>query len=284
MVNATEMCKAGNKKFNDWYRLDNTKELIKTLEKITNSEEVKNRETGFPVTQLIEIHKGNTNKYQQGSWIHPDLAVQLAQWISPEFAIQVSRWVRELVITGTVTLGDEKKQLELLQLQIEHKKLQDEHRKFLQKKTYHKFKKGPAFYIISDIDSKSIRFKPGFEGVDISNRLRQHRSSVPGCKLEFLIYSEDAKLVETLVLKRFDTLRTIKNKEWLFNIDSKELIKHTRTILDIVNIKYTEEDNIKAYNEEIDLDFSVENDNEEYNTEENEDDVEEKEDEENILS
>ncbi len=30
-----------------------------------------------------------------GTWLHPDLAVQLAQWCSKPFAIQVSRWVRE---------------------------------------------------------------------------------------------------------------------------------------------------------------------------------------------
>ena len=91
----------------------------------------------------------------------------------------------------------------------------------------------------------------------------------------------NAKLVETLVLKRFDTLRTIKNKEWLFNIDISNLIKHTRTILDIVNIKYTEEDNIETYNEEIDLDFDIDNIVEE---EEEEEEGEDEENEENILS
>jgi hypothetical protein len=247
MVNATAMCKAGNKKFNNWFQLDSTKELITVLEgEILN--------TDIPAIKSFEVDKGRYG----GSWIHLDLAVQLAQWLSPIFAIQVSRWVRELTFTGTVTLGNEKTELELLQLQKDHKKLQDEHRKFLQKKNYYKFKKGPSFYIISDIDSKSIRFKPGFEGVDVSIRLQQHRSSVPGCKLEFLIYTDDAKLVETMVLKRFDSIRTIKNKEWLFNINIKDLIKNTRTILDIINIKYTEEENIREYNEEIDLDFDQE--------------------------
>lgn len=147
--------------------------------------------------------------------------------------------------------------MELLELQKEHRKLQEEHRKFLQKKTYYKFKKGPVFYIISDLDSKSIRFKPGFEGVDVSCRLQQHRSSIPTCRLEFLIYTDDAKLVETMVLKRFESLRMIKNKEWLFDIDVKDIIKNTRTILDIMNIKYTEEDNINEYNDEISQDLSL---------------------------
>ena len=126
----------------------------------------------------------------------------------------------------------------------------------LQKKTYHKFKTGPAFYIISDIDSKTVRFKAGFDGIDINNRLQQHRSSLPGCKLEFLIYSDNANLVETLVLTCFDEKRYIHNKEWLFDIDIQTIIRHTRTIMNVANIKYTEEEDLTIYNEEIIEDFA----------------------------
>jgi hypothetical protein len=37
-----------------------------------------------------------SNKVNYDLWIHPDLAIQLAQWISPIFALQVSKWIREL--------------------------------------------------------------------------------------------------------------------------------------------------------------------------------------------
>ena len=76
-INATLLCKAGKKKFNDWNRLKNTNELITALES----------ETGNPVSQLIE-----------GCWIHPDLVIQMAHWISPKFFIQVSRWTREFTM------------------------------------------------------------------------------------------------------------------------------------------------------------------------------------------
>ena len=58
-VNATQLCLAGNKQFNDWYRLDKTKELIKEL-KISEENSIKaktgipvleNCETGIPVSQ-----------------------------------------------------------------------------------------------------------------------------------------------------------------------------------------------------------------------------------------
>ena len=45
--------------------------------------------------------------------MHRKVAVHLAQWISPEFAVQVSNWVDELLVTGSVELGNEKTQEEV---------------------------------------------------------------------------------------------------------------------------------------------------------------------------
>ena len=272
-INATAMCKAGNKKFNNWYQLESSKELIKALEEAINCEvgiptDLKIAETGIPVSaisdtripvsgnyEVIDIKKGGNDKKAQGSWIHPDLAVQLAQWISPIFSLQVSKWVRELALCGSVSIGKEKTSQQLLELQKDFKKLEEKHRKLLQKKQYYKFKEGPAFYIISDIDGKSVKFKPGFEGVDIDTRLQQHRSTTPGIKLEYLIYSKDASLVETAVLKRFESKRKVANHEWIFDVDVNYIIKSTRTILDILNIEYIEEKSIEEYNNQIMLDF-----------------------------
>jgi hypothetical protein len=94
-INATQLCKAGCKKFNDWLRLDTTKKLISVLAS----------EAGIPASLLIDSKKGNTNNFNQGSWIHPDLAIQLAQWLSPEFSIQVSFWIRELFTKGNVSIN-----------------------------------------------------------------------------------------------------------------------------------------------------------------------------------
>jgi hypothetical protein len=101
-INATQMCKAGGKKFAQWFMLESTKELIRTLE-----EDLKLN------TNIVDVQKGRYG----GSWVHPDLAVQLAQWISPKFAIQVSRWTRELLITGSVSIDSKKTNEELNRLQ-----------------------------------------------------------------------------------------------------------------------------------------------------------------------
>jgi hypothetical protein len=93
-VNATQLCQAGGKKFNDWIRLDTTKELINEL----------SPEAGIPASGLVEAKRGGNDKSKQGSWIHPDLSIQLAQWISPKFAIQVSKWIRTLFSDGSIEI------------------------------------------------------------------------------------------------------------------------------------------------------------------------------------
>lgn len=83
-INATYLCKKGNKHFNHWYSLVLTKKLINFCEDY------------LQVTKnyLLDIKKGGKNT-EQGSWIHPILATNLAQWISHEFAIKVSLWIEE---------------------------------------------------------------------------------------------------------------------------------------------------------------------------------------------
>jgi predicted Zn-dependent protease len=112
-VNATQLCKAGGKSFGLWYRLDSTKDLIRELERNLSNLHI------CILTPLVDKRVGGNHS---GSWIHPDLAIQLAQWISPSFAIQVSRWVRELFTKGTVTIDNDS---ELTRLREELKEKDD---------------------------------------------------------------------------------------------------------------------------------------------------------------
>jgi len=243
-INATALCKAGGKQFNDWYRLEKTKLFLNAL----------SSSTGHPVDILIHIITNMKNEFR-GTWVHPRIAVNIAQWISPLFDVQVSGWVYEIAVTGKVIIGQEKTYQQLLELQSENKQLKNENWKLKQKKQYHKFKKGPTFYIISDLDGKSVKFKPGFEGVDVFTRMQQHRSTMPGCRLEYLIYSNDSDLVEKAVLKRFESKRKIVNHEWIFDVDVDYIKKSTRTILDVLNIDYAEETDLEEYNDQIKVDF-----------------------------
>lgn len=83
-INATALCKACKKDFYDYSRLKSTKEFIDEL----------SSETGIPVSALIQTVKGGNPQFQ-GTWVHPQVAINLAQWASPKFAVLVSKWVFE---------------------------------------------------------------------------------------------------------------------------------------------------------------------------------------------
>jgi hypothetical protein len=110
-INGTAMCVAHGKEITFWLRNNETLEtfmaLFESLNKKSNPENYQDLDTSrlsaadyskfFP--NLIISKRGSPN-LGGGVWLHPDLAIQLAQWCSATFAIQVSRWIREWMITG----------------------------------------------------------------------------------------------------------------------------------------------------------------------------------------
>ena len=134
-IYATGLCRAAGKKIYHWNRLKETQSLkIKLDKKLNENADI---HIGVSVTSL-EVYKGGNDKYSQGTWIHPDLGLNLAQWCSTNFAAQVSKWLKELIVTGSVELEKEKSNEEitdtfqkLLKETVEayEKKLEESHKK-----------------------------------------------------------------------------------------------------------------------------------------------------------
>lgn len=82
-INATAMCHAAGKKFGHYLENASTEAFLKALA----------ADIGIPISELIQVVKGGNGP--QGTWVHPDVAIHLAQWLSPKFAVAVARWVRE---------------------------------------------------------------------------------------------------------------------------------------------------------------------------------------------
>jgi hypothetical protein len=85
-VNATSMCRANGKRLNHYLSNDRTDDYIAALA----------ADAGIPATGLIAVRRGGTPN-QQGTWIHPRLAVDLARWISPQFAVWMDGWFLESI-------------------------------------------------------------------------------------------------------------------------------------------------------------------------------------------
>jgi hypothetical protein len=81
-VNATAMCKANGKQWNDYWRTDRATAYLEAL----------CTETGIPVSSLCLSLKGGSH---QGTWVHPQIAVDLARWISAPFAVFMDSWFLE---------------------------------------------------------------------------------------------------------------------------------------------------------------------------------------------
>jgi hypothetical protein len=83
-INATALCKASGKLWSDYRRNGNTTAFLAELES----------DMGIPISTLVHSIKGGESSLQ-GTWVHPQVAVNLAVWLSPKFAVQVSKWVSE---------------------------------------------------------------------------------------------------------------------------------------------------------------------------------------------
>jgi len=99
-INATELCKAAGKKYNDYHRLKQTEDYFQAL----------SFNTQIPVKDLINSNVGGNHS---GTYVHRKVGYNLAQWLSPSFAVQVSNVLDNLFITGKVELGNEKSNTEL---------------------------------------------------------------------------------------------------------------------------------------------------------------------------
>jgi hypothetical protein len=97
-VNATAMCRAGGKRWNDYARVDRSREYICALATSIGAQiPCAAAVAGFPASGihgLIHVIKGGSPELQ-GTWIHPRLAVDLARWISPSFAVWMDGWFLE---------------------------------------------------------------------------------------------------------------------------------------------------------------------------------------------
>lgn len=90
MVNATQMAKPFGKRPAKWLELPSTKTFLDSLSDVRKSD----------ITSLLVTAKGNSSQFEQGTWMHEDVALEFARWLSPEFAIWCNDRIKELMRYG----------------------------------------------------------------------------------------------------------------------------------------------------------------------------------------
>ena len=79
-VNATAMCRANDKRWSKYRESDRANEYLEAL----------STEVRISVSGLIESKLGGSNGGE--TWIHPQIAVDMARWISAPFAVWMDSW------------------------------------------------------------------------------------------------------------------------------------------------------------------------------------------------
>jgi hypothetical protein len=83
-INATSMCQAAGRLWGHYRENATTKKFLEAL----------SVDIGIPISTLVQSVKGG-NADMQGTYVHPQIALHLAQWLSPEFAVKVTEWLYE---------------------------------------------------------------------------------------------------------------------------------------------------------------------------------------------
>ena len=91
-INATALCKATGKLWGHYYENKTTKEFLNEL----------SRSIGIPIDLLVEQVTTGANE-SRGTYIHPQVAINLGQWLSPKFAVKVSKWISDWMNNKTST-------------------------------------------------------------------------------------------------------------------------------------------------------------------------------------
>lgn len=202
-INAGKLCSACGKQFNHWLINKRSKLFLNELKQLF-------AESGI---HDIELYTTGNEKFKTGTYVHPLVAINVAQWASTKFEARIISWIYELFLKGQVEMYTPKNIAQIDKLRI--KSLEQENEELKQnyykldmkhnskaKKARHHFKTGNCFYIVRDVDCKYVVYKFG-QTSNFTNRLSTLRTSSPRMIVERLVYIEKHKDFENCLKQHF---------------------------------------------------------------------------------
>ena len=203
-IDVTNLCTAGKKKFNDWNRLNKTNAFLKEL----------SSSAGIPAVELIKQNSGGNG--ERHTWVHPQVAINIAQWISPQFDVKVSAWVLEVMMTGKVDITNTKSYRELQQdNKSKQLKIQLMTKKYVKKQPRTQFDEKNVVYILTTANMKKERRYILGKATNLTSRLSVYNKSD---EHEVIYYQEcpdegRMNIVESLVFCKLNEYREQANRE-----------------------------------------------------------------------
>jgi hypothetical protein len=230
-INVTNLCKAGGKQFKHWNSIDKTKKFLQIL----------STAVGKTTSDLIKLGTGakTENDTKNHTWVHPQVAINIAQWISPEFDVLVSKWVYEIMLIGKVDIRDNKTTQELDKLNKENKLLKNKVKLILKKdlkkqpRVTYEDGKYVIYIVTTEYREAQGHYKIG-KTQDLKNRMSTYNTSE---KHEVIYHTscqdkETMNIMEKLIHKKLNSKRVANafaseaNREWFESSeDAEDFIK-----------------------------------------------------------
>ena len=207
-INGTKMCSDVGKSFATWFQSNKTREYLYNLYKSIG-----------PDYDLVKEEKKSV-------YIHPLLAINVAQWLSPLFEIQVSKWIYKLLMTGKLDY----KTYSFQELEKDKAFL---HTFF----TFEKKGETPIFFYVYSTPKYKVHYFIGITE-DINETMTSLKKRYKEIKIEMLVHSDHVKKIYDTLVSIYSNSIPVKIKdnsisEGLENIN--EMIERLGSLL---NVKY----------------------------------------------
>ena len=203
-INVTNLCKAGGKQFKHWKSLNKTFDFLEVLSSTV----------GIPTVELLNQTQGGNG--ERHTWVHPQVAINIAQWISPQFDVKVSSWVYEIMMTGKIDITNTKSYKELLEENKGHKiQIQKLNNKYVKQQSRVQYKESNVIYILTTkLLKKERRYILG-KATNLTNRLSTYNKSD---EHDVVYYQEcpdveSMAIIETMVFQKLKKYREQANRE-----------------------------------------------------------------------
>ena len=203
-INVTNLCKAGNKKFYGWNRLEKTKAFLRVLSSTAQ----------ICAVELIKHNSGGNG--ERHTWVHPQVAINIAQWISPQFDVKVSGWVYEIMMTGKVDITNTTSFKKLQEENNGHKlRIQYLTKKYVKSQPREQYKEKYVIYILTTALMKKERRYILGKATNLTSRLSVYNKSD---EHEVIYYQEcgdeeTMTMVESSVFHQLKEYREQANRE-----------------------------------------------------------------------
>ena len=203
-INVTNLCKAGNKQFKHWNSIEKTKAFLRVL----------SSEVGIPTSLLIIHQKGSGSN--QCTWVHPYIAINIAQWISPQFDVKVSSWIYEVMLTGKIDISKTKSFQQLRLENKEHKlKIQYLTKKYVKAQSRVQYNEKNVIYVLTTPSHKKERKYILGKATNLTSRLSTYNKTD---EHEVIYYQEctdedSMSIAEQLIFHKLKDYREQANRE-----------------------------------------------------------------------